>query len=291
MAVEVTGSSLDDQISGLDALEAAAPQGRSRAGALWSAAWPKLAAIVLFFALWSLVDILDIKPDYVLPGPKPVLDVLWDRIVDGTLLKSVIITMRRAAIGFGMALAIGTVLGIAVAQVRILRAAVGSLITGLLTMPSIAWFPFAILLFKLSEGAILFVIVIGGAPAVANGIISGIDHIPPILLRAGRVLGARGIDRYRFVVLPAALPGFISGLKQGWAFAWRSLLAGEIIVIIGNKVSLGQQLQFDREFADAPGLLATMLVILAIGIILDSQVFGRLDHLIRKRWGLIDTAT
>jgi NitT/TauT family transport system permease protein len=158
-------------------------------------------------------------------------------------------------------------------------------------MPSIAWFPLALLLFKISEGAILFVIVIGGAPAVANGIISGIDHIPPILLRAGRVLGARGIDRYRFVVLPAALPGFISGLKQGWAFSWRSLLAGEILVIISNKTSLGQQLQFDREFADAPGLLATMLVILVIGIVLDSQVFGRLDTLIRRRWGLIDTAT
>jgi NitT/TauT family transport system permease protein len=291
MAAEIGTSTLAEEISGLDALEASAPPPRSRLSSLWAAAWPKLAAVALFFAVLSNVDALDIKPDYVLPGPRPVLHVLWDRIGDGTLLKSVLITMRRAAIGFGLALAIGTVLGIAVAQVKVLRAAVGSLITGLLTMPSIAWFPFAILLFKLSEGAILFVIVIGGAPAVANGIISGIDHIPPILLRAGRVLGARGIDRYRYVVLPAALPGFIAGLKQGWAFSWRSLLAGEIIVIIGNKVSLGQQLQFDREFADAPGLLATMLVILVIGIVLDSQVFGRLDTMVRRRWGLIDTAT
>jgi NitT/TauT family transport system permease protein len=283
------GQTLAAELSGLDALEAATPAGPSLARRLWATTWPKLAAVVLLFAIWEIVDLLDLKPDYVLPGPRPVLHVLWDRILDGTLVKSVWITMRRAAIGFSMALVIGSAVGIAIAQVKLLRAAVGSLITGLLTMPSIAWFPFAILLFKISEGAILFVIVIGGAPAIANGILSGIDHIPPILLRAGRVLGARGIDRYRYVVLPAALPGFIAGLKQGWAFAWRSLLAGEIIVIIANKVSLGQQLQFDRELSDAPGLLATMLVILTIGIVLDSQVFGRLDTMVRRRWGLIAT--
>ena len=101
-------------------------------------------------------------------------------------------------------------------------------------MPSIAWFPLAILLFKLSEEAILFVVVIGAAPSVANGLISGIDHIPPLWLRAGRVLGAKGLSAYRHVVLPAALPEFVSGLKQGWAFAWRSLLAGELLVIIAS---------------------------------------------------------
>ena len=113
---------------------------------------------------------------------------------------------------------------------RVLRAAVGSLITGLQTMPSIAWFPLAILLFKLTEAAIMFVVVLGAAPSIANGLISGVDHVPPIMLRAGRVLGAKGISAYRHVMLPAALPSFIAGLKQGWAFAWRSLMAGELLV-------------------------------------------------------------
>jgi NitT/TauT family transport system permease protein len=181
------------------------------------------------------------------------------------------------------------VIGIAVARNRILRAAIASMITGLQTMPSIAWFPLAVVLFKLSESAITFVVVLGAAPAIANGVISGVDHIPPLLLRAGRVLGARGIAAYRHVILPAALPGFVAGLKQGWAFAWRSLMAGELIVIIANRPSLGQQLEFTRGNQDYPGLVATMLVILVIGIVVDSVFFGRMERTIRRRWGLVDS--
>jgi len=178
------------------------------------------------------------------------------------------------------------VLGLAVSQVKVLRTALGSLITGLQTMPSIAWFPLAILLFKLSEEAILFVVVIGAAPSVANGLISGIDHIPPLWLRAGRVLGAKGLTAYRHVVLPAALPEFVSGLKQGWAFAWRSLLAGELLVIIAKRPSLGVQLQYSREFADSTGLLAVMAIVLIIGILADAVAFGSLDRFLRRRRGL-----
>ena len=127
---------------------------------------------------------------------------------------------------------IGTVVGSLVARIPTLRAAFGSLITGLQTMPSIAWFPLAILIFQLSERAILFVVVLGAAPSIANGLITGADNVPPILLRAGRVLGARGLAAYRYVVLPASLPSFVGGLKQGWAFAWRSLMAGELLVVI-----------------------------------------------------------
>jgi NitT/TauT family transport system permease protein len=184
---------------------------------------------------------------------------------------------------------IGASVGLVVASIPLLRVAVGSLITGIQTMPSIAWFPLAILLFQLTERAILFVVVLGAAPAIANGLIHGIDHTEPLLNRAGKVLGARGIDRYRFIVLPAALPGFVGGLKQGWAFAWRSLMAGELLVIIAARPSLGTRLQFAREFSDAAGLLATMLVILLIGIVVDAFVFGRLEAAVRRRWGLITT--
>ena len=166
----------------------------------------------------------------------------------------------------------------------------GSLITGLQTMPSIAWFPLAIVLFKLSESAIMFVIILGAAPAIANGLITGSDHIPPIMLRAGRVLGARRLALYRHVVLPASLPSFVAGLKQGWSFAWRSLMAGELLVVIANKQSIGVQLQVARELADYDGLLATMLVILIIGIAVDSLLFGTIDRVIRRRWGLMEPA-
>jgi NitT/TauT family transport system permease protein len=174
--------------------------------------------------------------------------------------------------------------------VPVLRAAVGPLITGLQSMPSVAWFPLAILLFKLSEAAILFVVVLGAAPSIANGVLAGVDNIPPLLLRAGRVLDARGLRLYRHVLLPAALPGFVAGLKQGWAFAWRSLMAGELLVIIANRPSLGVRLQFARELSDAEGLLAAMLIVLTVGIAVDSCVFGPLEHGIRRRRGLIESA-
>ena len=139
--------------------------------------------------------------------------------------------MRRAAVGFALALVIGVLVGGVVASSRIARSAVGSLITGLQTMPSIAWFPLAILLFQLSEGAIMFVVVLGAAPSIANGLIAGVDHVPPILLRAGHGDGRRRRwPSFRHVVLPASMPSFVGGLKQGWAFAWRSLMAGELLV-------------------------------------------------------------
>ena len=153
-------------------------------------------------------------------------------------------------------------------------------------MPSVAWFPLAILLFKLTDAAIMFVIVLGAAPSIANGLIHGIDHVPPIMLRAGRVLGARGIAAYRHVILPAALPSFTAGLKQGWAFSWRSLMAGELLVIIAKSSSLGHQLAVNRELLDAPALMATMIVILVIGIIVDTLFFAQLDKRLRRRWGL-----
>jgi NitT/TauT family transport system permease protein len=153
-------------------------------------------------------------------------------------------------------------------------------------MPSVAWVPWSILLFKLSDGAILFVTVIGATPAVANGLISGSDQISPILLRAGRVLGARGLSAYRHVVLPASLPGFVGGLKQGWAFAWRSLMAGEIITTVAGEPNVGGLLNINRTLSNAEGVMAMMLVILFLGILVDSLLFGTLERAVARRWGL-----
>ncbi len=280
---------LDDELRGLDRLDLPIRPGVDRLRSIWSGLWPKLAAVGIVLLLWQVVVWAGFRPEYVLPGPIPVLSELVKDVLGPELPRAVLITMQRAVIGFGLALVIGSLIGLAIVRSRLLRSAIASLITGLQTMPSIAWFPLAILLFGLTETAIMFVIVLGAAPSIANGLIAGVDQIPRILLRAGQVMGARGYNRYRHVILPAALPNFIGGLKQGWAFAWRSLLAGELLVIVAAQPSIGVRLQFAREFSDATGLLATMLVILIIGIVVDLVFFGTLDRRIRRRWGLLES--
>ena len=251
----------------------------------WSAAWPGLLAICIVLLAWQLLYLSGIKPAYVLPDPLTVLTRLGGLAVTPEFWAGAATTMLRAVTGFAVALAIGTALGAAVARSRVLRAAIGSLLSGLQTMPSIAWFPLAILFFGLTEQAILFVIVLGAAPSIANGLISGIDDVPPQLLRAGHALGARNLSLLRFVILPAALPTYVAGLKQGWAFAWRSLLAGELLVTISQATALGVLLSNARNFADAPTLLAVMIVILIIGMLVDG-VFSRVARGIRSRRGL-----
>jgi NitT/TauT family transport system permease protein len=277
-----------DELSAFDALELSDRRSRRLAISVASALSPKVVAIGIAILLWQIVVWTGWKPSYALASPADAFAELGKLASDGRLAAAVAVTMRRAVIGFGLALAVGLTIGIAVSRWRLLRSAVGSLITGLQTMPSIAWFPLAILLFGLSEVAITFVVVLGAAPAIANGLINGIDQVPPILIRAGRVLGARGLAIYRHVILPAALPGFVGGLKQGWAFAWRSLMAGELLVIIAHQPSIGAELQFARELSDAPALLAMMLVVLIIGIAVDGLVFSSLERSIRARRGLVD---
>lgn len=278
-------TTLAEELAGLDALETHDTTHTRRLAALWSLAWPRLAAVTLFVAFWQTVVWTGWRPSYVLPGPGPVASRLRELTTQRNFWTAVTVTARRAVTGFAVATAIGSIIGIATSRFRTLRAGIGSFITGLQTMPSIAWFPLAVLLFKLSEAAILFVVVLGAAPSIANGLLTGVDHVPPLLQRAGRVIGAKGVQYYRHVIIPAALPGYVGGLKQGWAFAWRSLMAGELLVIIANRPSLGARLQFARELSDAPGLLALMIVILIIGILVDTA-FTRVDLTLRQRRGL-----
>jgi NitT/TauT family transport system permease protein len=259
---------------------------RNRIGrTLWSRIWPMLAAATLAVAVWQLVVWSGFRPDYVLPPPLTVAQELMEQFQGPDLWRAIATTIRRAAVGFALSIVVGTALGLAVARVRMLRTAVGSLITGLQTMPSIAWFPLTILLFGFTEQAILFVVVLGAAPSIANGLISGIDDLPPQLLRAAQVLGARGPTLYTSIVMPAVLPTYLAGLKQGWAFAWRSLMAGELLVIIAKQPSLGNDLTFAREFANAPRLIAVMIVILIIGMIVDA-LFSAIANGVRRRRGL-----
>ena len=273
-------------LPGVDAIEATLRPSRAPMRRVWDGLWPKLAAAALMLAAWQAVVWSGWKPDYVLPGPGPVFQRLAQDFGNVNFDLGIAITLRRALIGFAIAVAIGSVAGILVARIAVLRKAIGSAILGLQSMPSIAWFPLAILLFGLNETAIFFVVILGAAPAIAGGLLSGVDHVQPILVRVGHVMGARGLSLYRHVILPAALPSFVGGLKQGWAFAWRSLMAGEIIGIVGHQLSLGHQIQFARDFADAEQLLAIIVVIFVIGVVIDS-LFGILDRGIRRRWGLL----
>jgi NitT/TauT family transport system permease protein len=249
----------------------------------WAVTWPKLLAVGLALALWQLVYVAELKPAYLLPGPVTALAALAEMAQTSEFWQGLRTTVTRGVVGFLVAVLIGSLLGIAVSQWRVLRLGVGSMVTGLQTMPSIAWFPLAILLFGLSEQAILFVIILGAAPSVANGIIGGIDEVPPALSRAGYMLGARGIDRYRHIVLPAAFPAYLSGLKQGWAFAWRSLLAGELLVTVGKGV--GTQMSDARSFGQPDNLLALMIVVLILGMIID-VLFNAVTNRVRTRRGL-----
>jgi NitT/TauT family transport system permease protein len=281
---------VDATLSGLDALELAASARTETIGRrVWLAAWPKLAAVGLALLIWQVVVWLHWRPDYLLPGPGAVFARLGDDLTTCDFWSAVATTMRRALVGFAVATVVGFLFGVAVARSRILRSAFGSMITALQTMPSIAWFPLAILLFQLTESAILFVIILGAAPSIANGVITGVDYVPPLLVRAGRNIGARGVSLYRFVIAPASLPAIVAGLKQGWAFAWRSLMAGELLVIIEDRPAIGVQLHFAQQFTDAEGLLATMIVILVIGIAVDAA-FGAVDRAIRTRRGLKESA-
>ncbi len=254
----------------------------------WGAVWPKLLAIAIVIGGWELIHLSGWKAD-VLPGPAAVFSDLWAQMHHALLWQAIATTMRRAVIGFGLALVIGVVIGALVSRIKPLRAAVGSMITALQTMPSIAWFPFAIILFGVSTAAILFVMVLGAAPSIANGLIAGVDYTPPLLLRAGRTMGLSRIAMYRHLILPASLPSFVAGLKQGWAFSWRSLMAGELLVIILGQPSIGVLLSNDQDQSDMTGAISIMIVILVLGIAVD-MIFTRVDTTIRRRRGMLDPA-
>jgi NitT/TauT family transport system permease protein len=277
-------------IEGLDNLELGGvpqePKGRRIARSAWAATWPKLLAVAIVLILWQLVVSTGWK-SYVLKGPTVVLPTLWHLMHTRLLWQAVGITLRRAAEGYGLALVIGTVLGAFVARIPPLRAGVGSIITGLQVMPSIVWFPFAIILFGLTTPAILFVMVLGAAPSIANGLITGVDYTPPLLLKAGKTMGLRGFNLYRYLILPASLPAYVAGMKQGWAFAFRGLMAGELLVLIIGQPSIGVLENNYQDLDFFAGATSILIIILIIGIAVDT-LFTAADKAVRRRRGLLE---
>lgn len=235
--------------AGLDALEA--PQPAPRRERRWVRVVPPFVAVALMIGLWQLAYVLEVKSSYALPSPLDVARAFGDQWSKGTVQEAVKNSLHRGVLGFLASIAVGTPLGLLISRVRFVRLAIGPIISGLQSLPSVAWVPAAIIWFGLSDAAIYFVVLMGAVPSIANGLVAGIDQVPPLYLKVGRVLGARGLTAARHVVVPAALPGYLAGLKQGWAFSWRSLMAAELITFSPRLgLGLGQLLETGRELSD-----------------------------------------
>ena len=275
--------------AGLDALEQGPEEPtRSRAARLASAVLPPLLALGAVLLVWQAV--VWVKDPENLPSPGEVWTAFGDQWDQHRIQDGVRTSIERGALGFVVSVAVATPIGLLLARVSLLRRSFRPLISGLQSLPSVAWVPAAILWFGLNQSALYFVILMGAIPSIVNGTISGIDQVPPLYQRVGHVLGARGLTLARHVLLPAALPGYLGGLKQGWAFSWRSLMAAELIVNSPDLgLGLGQVLDQARQLSDLPGVLVGILAILFVGIAVELLAFNPLEKRILKRRGLLTT--
>lgn len=282
------GEDLRSLEAGLDRLQTITDRPASRWRRVTASVLPPVVFVLVLIVIWQLyVVIAQPRPD-IIPGPLDVLGALGAAWESGRLQEAVLTSLERGIVGFLIAIVVGTPIGLLLAEVRPLRRAVGPIISGLQVLPSVAWVPAAIIWFGLSDATVYFVILMGAIPSIVNGLIAGVDQVPPQLRRVGTVLGATKLQLATAVILPAALPGYLAGLKQGWAFSWRSLMAAEIIAVGGTiGFGLGSMLQQSRELADLAGVLGTILVILFIGILIELLFFGPLERRMLQRRGLL----
>jgi len=278
--------------AGLDRLQSDTDAAPSWWRRVTSSVLPPIVFVIVAIVLWQLyVVIAQPRPDIV-PGPLEVLGALASAWESGRLQEAVSTSLERGVVGFLIAIVVGTPIGLLLAEVRPLRRAVGPIISGLQVLPSVAWVPAAILWFGLTDATIYFVILMGAIPSIVNGLIAGVSQVPPQLRRVGTVLGATPLQLATAVILPAALPGYLAGLKQGWAFSWRSLMAAEIITTGGAiGFGLGSMLDQSRFLADISGVLATILLILFIGILIELAFFGPIERRMLQRRGLLVTGS
>jgi len=242
---------------------------------------------VIFYSvllgLWFLLAKLRIWPPYVVPTPWGVADSLIAGFKDHSFWIAIAVSMKRMLLGYGVSVVLGMVLGLGVASNKFLEETLGGLLVSLQSLPSICWLPLAVLWFGLTEKAILFVVVMGSLLSVTIAMEDGRRQMPKIYSMAGRNLGASGFALFWHVLLPASLPFIVSGLKQGWAFAWRSLISGEMIFV---SLGLGQLLMMGRDLNDMSQVIAVMILIIAIGYVVDGLVFKTVERRLRNKWGL-----
>ncbi len=239
-------------------------------------------------AVWEGLALFKLWPPYVFPTPAGVLESLWAGFADHSFWIGIAVSLRRVAIGYVISVVLGICLGMLLTYSQFLEDTVGRLVLSLQSLPSICWLPMAVLWFGLSEKAIVFVAVMGSLLAVTQNTKAGFDNVPRILSMAGRNLGAKGFQVFRYVLLPASLPYLVDGLRQGWAFAWRSLISGEMIFVT---VGLGQLLMVGRDLNDINQVFAVMILIAALGYLVDGILFRRIEASVRYKWGIVAAAS
>lgn len=273
-----------DVEAGLDALDAHETQRPAFGRRLLSALWPPLLAFGTVLVVWQLVYVLGVKPADELPSPGTVGSTFASEWSSGAIPSAMWASASLALVGFALAIVIAIPIGLAIARIGFVRAAFGPILMALQTLPSVAWVPAMTLLFGASKEAVALVVLLGGVPSIAMGLVAGIDQTPSLYLRVGHVLGARRTAMAWFVLLPAAAPAFLSGLRQGWAFAWRSLMAAELIVGAAAGTSLGVLLAQGREAGSMAAILAAVTAILLVGLAVEVLLFGPIErHLLRTR--------
>src|SRR5467141_1871338 len=240
---------------------------------------------VVLLLLWEAAFRARIWSPVLLPSPRQVVRYLESAAVDGTLAKATVITMRRLLIGYVIGLIGGLPLGLLTARWKVFQDTIGTLALGLQTLPSVCWVPLALLWFGQTEAAMLFVVVMGTLWSVVIATDTGVRHVPPIYRRAALTMGSKRLHIWLKVILPAALPFIVSGMKQGWAFAWRSLMAAEIYVTILTGFGLGHLLHYGRELNAMDQVIGVMLVIVVIGLLADNIVFALAERFLHRRWG------
>ncbi|MEU5344688.1 ABC transporter permease [Streptomyces sp. NPDC020766] len=282
------GNDLAGLEAGLDALETVQNGRTPFRRTFVEKIFPPIVAVALVLVVWQVLVWAKVTDSYKLPAPSAVWDEVSEAWLQGTLLEYIWTSVSRGLLGFLMALAIGTPLGLLVARVKFVRAAIGPILSGLQSLPSVAWVPPAVLWLGLNDSMMYAVILLGAVPSIANGLVSGVDQVPPLYLRAGRTLGATGLRGTWHIVIPAALPGYLAGLKQGWAFSWRSLMAAEIIASSPDLgIGLGQLLENGRTANSMSMVFLAILLILIVGIAIDLLIFSPLERRVLRSRGLL----
>ncbi|QJY47218.1 ABC transporter permease [Pseudonocardia broussonetiae] len=274
-------------VAGLDALDTPTAQRVPLWRRLLSSSVPPLLTLVVVIVAWQVLWASAIWPEFKLPAPIAVAEQFTEIVVDGSIWSITWTSVGRAIVGFLVSVAIATPLGLLVAKVSFVRRAIGPLLSGMQSLPSVAWVPAAVLWFGLTDATIYFVVLLGSVPSIANGLVSGIDQVPPILGRVGDVMGAGRLASARLILLPAALPGYIAGCKQGWAFAWRSLMAAEIIATSPQLgVGLGAYLKEGSDVNNIAGVISAIVLILLVGVGIELLVFKPLERRVLQARGL-----
>jgi len=272
--IDKVQSELQRLSAGLDALESKTTQSDSLARRIFNFSGP-LIAIALFVGIWQIFFYLKLVEEYILPSPQQVYQALVNQYQEGILLTAGWNSLSRGIQGFFFSIIIAIPIGLALGLSKTVRVVLKPITTGLQQLPSVAWVPAAIIWFGLSNATIYAVILLGAVPSIANGLSSGIEQIPSQYLKVGRVLGTTRIQQIRHIVLPASFPGFLAGLEQGWAFAWRSLMAAELIAVSpALGVGLGQLLDVGRQLGDMSLVLGAILSIMFVGILVEKLAFA-----------------